>query len=363
MTRSLYLNTKLLTGTFFLIALLVPFVSFGASSKVTCELEATTNQGTVDLKNKSDVVLAYGEEIEITWDSSNAKKAKNLTTRKSIELDGEETLSPKRTTTYKYQFLNGSKKAQCEVTVEVVKASIKDAPIATMVTKPTISGKVTEAKTVTIEIYAKDAKKPLFTSKNIKVKKDAWSTKVSKTLKKGTYTLLLRGEKDWDLNILATTTLTIGSKEVAVNTKDATTFVVESVPLLVGGIAKKSQTIPVSYLQIINIGNKEGKVESLTVKQNGSAPFNSLTSLSVFNEQGFISSIDASEFKSSTIVVPVNIQIVSKQMQLLTVKATLANNASAYNGTQLKLDVSGVTTNSKMQSKFPILGTTWTIGN
>lgn len=228
------MNTRILTVTFLMVALLLPSISVAASSKIVkCELEVHANNGGghviptpenrdeygehlepkldySDVKVKGDAVVLYGEELTIKWDSKNAKKAKNLTTKKSIERDGEESFSPTKKTTYKYEFTNGSKKAQCEVTVHVVKASIKDAPNTTLSQKSTLSGNATGIDSVRVNIY-NDTNELIHVSKNIKVKKGTWSTKVTKELEKGTYYVLLETEKQFINGTLATTTLTIGN--------------------------------------------------------------------------------------------------------------------------------------------------------
>jgi len=352
-----------------LLAFLMPMVTFAASSsKLTCELTAITKQGEVKLKNKDTVLLQKGEEITIEWESTNAKKAFN-TNKKKIDLEGSLASSPTKTTKQVYNFENGSKNTKCEVSIVVVKGSIDEKSLSSVSTKPTIKGSTVGSKSVQIEIYKEGSNRKFFTSRMVSVKNGTWSTRVTKELPKGTYDIVLVGDKNISLNHIATGTLTIGTK--ATSAKDdstntvtsSTTFVVESVPLLVGGIAKGGNTIPISYLQVLNIGKNLGTIESIKVKQNGTASVNSVVGFTVSNEQGVVKILTAPVFKDGYATIPVVIPLQPNQMQLLTVKAIVAPNIAPYVGKQLKLDISSVTTNAKMQSTFPILGATWILGN
>jgi hypothetical protein len=348
-----------------LLFFVVPFTTFAASSRPMCELEITTKAGTITTDDKETVLLVKGETIGIVWDSKNAKEAYN-DNNDIIDLDGSATSSPSKTTTYTYTFKNGDKKVECEVVVQVVEGDFTETALTTKSLRPTLSGTVLGTKSVQIAIYKEGAEKPLFTSKVIKVKNGKWSTKVTKTLQKRDYTVVLLGEKQTELNTIATSTLTIGSV-IKKPESPTTTFVVESVPLLNGGIARAGSVVPISYLQVINIGRAGGKVESISIKQNGSASTNAIVGFMISDSRSNVVTTIKAEagktlFKDKVATVPINTLVGAGQMRLFTIKAIIASSISPFIATQLKLDVAGVATNGIRKGTLPIRGTTWTLG-
>lgn len=350
------------------LMVLAPQSASAATSKaLSCSLVVTTSAGTVTLdKNDNDtVLLKSGESVTIAWESANAKTATNRY-RKDIDLSGVATTSPTRNTTYTYQFRDGSKRVTCDVKVQVVKATIEsDATIKTN-TRPTISGEAAGTKSVQVVITKAGASKPVFTSKTILVKKGEWSVKTTKALTTGVYTVTLLGEKSDLLNQIATQTLTVGTvTPSAANT--ASTLVVQTVPLLVGGTAKGNQSVPVSYLQLINIGTLPLAVQSVTLMQNGSAPVSALVALTANDDLGIPRGAAGGgagplKFDGLSTTIPVMLTLLPGEMRLLTVKAQFAPALAALLGTQLKLDVVEVKSTAALRSTFPLRGTTWTIG-
>lgn len=367
MKYSLSSTALLLRGlmvAFVLFAL--PFSTHAATNTPSCELTVTTTSGTIEIKKKDRVLLPLGEELKIEWDSTNAKKAFD-DNNKAIDQDGSATTSPTKTRTYTYRFENGSKKVICEVTAQVVEGAFKDEALTSPSGKPTISGTAAGTKSVQLFIYKNESDKPLFTSKVITVKNGKWSTKVSKSLAKGTYIVELHGLKNIELNTIATSTLSIGIKPSKTTATSDTTFVVETVPLLNGGIAKGGTTVPVSFLQVINIGKSKGKVESFSIKQNGTAATNAIVGFTVTDNRtsevvrvGSISKPIV--FKDGIAVIPMSASIEAQDMRLFTIQAILAANVAPHITKHLKLDVSKVATNGKEMGTFPIRGTTWTLG-
>lgn len=341
----------------------IPLFVFAATSKPSCELIVTTPYGTIKIDDAEKVLLPKGEVMEISWESKNAKDAID-DDKNEIELEGTSTSSPKKSRTYTYRFENGRKKAECEVTVQVVEGSFTQSSLATKSTRPTVTGEIKGSRTVQIEIYKEEGAKPFFTSKIIKVKNGKWRARVTKTLPKGEYIVALKGEKKVDLNIIATSTLTIGSTAQA----SATTFVFESVPLLNGTVARSGTIVPISYLQVINIGKSEGKVESFSIKQNGSALTSSVVGFTVSDNRSPAVTIAGSYlkpivFKNGLATIPVDMPIAAGEMRLLTIKAMIAPFSMENFTKQLKLDVAAVATNGAERGVLPIRGTTWTIGN
>ena len=345
--------------------LFMPFVSLASSEKLSCMLTATTSFGNVLLQEKQSVQMRAGDMITIAWKSENATKGFDIHNNK-IDLNGSATSSPTKNTKLNYSFTNGSKKVSCEATVIVATGSITTTPVSMVPLKPVLAGTASGVKAVHIQIVKEGATKPLYTSNVLRVKSGAWSTKINRTLEKGKYTILLRGDKKTAHNIIATSSLVIGTP-TKVLTKSATTFVVEPLALLVGGTVKAGASVPVSYLQVINIGKSAGTATSFTLKQNGSASTESVIGFTISNDQSpLITKVIATPtsplFSNGYVVIPVNVVMTPGQMRLFTIKAIIAPSVTTDFGKQLKLDVTSVTTNATMQSLFPIRGTTWTIG-
>lgn len=354
--------TILPIGLFLFGLCIIPTQTFAASSKLSCELTLTTPEGRTTVTDDAKVYLKRGDEIKIAWESSNAKQA-SLGAAK-ISLDGSATSSPTKHTTYNYTFQNGSKKVECAVDVVVVDGIFNDLSFSEKTSKPTISGVVNGATTVQLFIYKEGISKPVFTSKVLKVKKGKWSTRVTKALKPGEYTAVLKGDKKTELNTIATGTLSIGKSN---DTKSKTTFYTELVPLLAGGVAKSGSAVPISYLQILNIGKTDGTVKGFTVKQNGTLPANAIVGFIVSDSTSNAVTIAGSpaqpiRFVGTSATIPVDITMQSGEMRLFTLKAILSPLLGTNFGKTIKLDVADVVTNATDKGVFPIRGATWTLG-
>ena len=248
-------------------------------------------------------------------------------------------------------------------------ASFDEATLTATTTKPVISGEANNVKSVRINIYKEGVKKPIYKGKSAKVKSGEWSTKVHKAIPNGTYDIVLYGPKGVEKNTLATSTLVIDTtgKNKKFSKKVDTTFVVEALPLLTGGSAKQSTSVPVSYLQVTNIGKNAGVVKGFWLKQNGGASANAVIGLTTVDDSGLLKGSvggteDATPFKDNVAYVPVpDVTIGAGQMKLFTIKAGIAANVTSYLGTQLMIDVTGIDTNAKTRASFPIRGTTWNI--
>ncbi len=351
-----------LTLAMFVSLSLYPSVSFGATQKPTCQLTVLTSRGETTIDGTEKVLLKKNEEIKISWESSNAKKAFTDNIQK-IDLDGSATSSPSKDQTFTYLFENGTKKVTCEVDVVVVQGTISSPLTFTESAKPKITGTAKGLKTVQVNVIKKDGTKPVFVKKNVKVTNGKWSVTLSNKLKKGEYTVTLLGSQILLLNTISTSTLRIGTQVQ----KKGTTFVAELVPLLVGGQAERNATMPVMYLQVINIGKTEGTIKSFEVKQNGSAQADTVVGLTINNELMTTGSIKAekgkSVFKNNIASIPVSVTIKPQQMQLFTLKAIVGTTPLTQIGKQLKLDMVSITTDGTMQSTFPVRGTTWTLVN
>jgi hypothetical protein len=359
------LGASLMLGLFCLLS--TPLFASAATTKPSCVLTASTSVGTLSTKTKDDIMLRAGESVEIAWQSKNAKTATINPGGSKIARSGVATQTPSTTTTYSYRFMSGSKVTVCALTVHVVSGSITPASLTTNSVKPKLSGTASGTKNVQVHIYKEGSKKAFYTSNVITVKKNLWKTTVNKKLPRGTYTIVLSGDKKFELNTIATETLTIGKEVVKNDAQIDTTLVVVPVPLLMGGTARAGAAVSISYLQVINVGKVPATIQGFTVKQNGSASTDALIGLTVADDAGVRQGtlggvVGAKPFREGSATIPTQILLLPGSMKLFTIKALLAPNVSAFLGTQLKMSVTSVGTNAHTKSAFPIAGTTWTIG-
>jgi len=253
----------------------------------------------------------------------------------------------------------------------VVSASVDSSSLTSTSSKPIISGMATSTEKIKITIQKEGSKKILYTKSTVKVKDGVWKIPVSKKLYDGTYEVKIYNPKSTS-RTLATSTLIVNTKKTSKSTtvpKGATTFVVQSVPLLFGGTIHAGTSVPVSYLQVINIGKEPTTLKGFGVKQNGSASAQAIIGLTVVDDKGgsrgSIGGVEGSTpFVNGVAFAPVpDVVFAPGQMKLFTIKAVLTKNVSAYLGKQLMIDVTSVDTNASIQAKLPIRGTTWTIAN
>ncbi len=340
-----------------------PLKTSASNEKLTCSLRVTTEVGSVVIDGEKDVLLRKGSAVQIAWESTGATKAKNEK-GVSIALSGAGTTSPNKTVKYTYRFSNKSKSVTCSATVHVVEGSIATTSLTSQTSKPTITGKISGVKTIQLKIYKEGSTKAYFSSSVVKVKNGSWKTKILKKLPDGNYIVNVLGEKNMALNTIVSGKIHIGSG-VAGSGKSSAILVVESVPLLGGGTIQSGATAPVSYLQVINIGKEIAQVKGFWVKQNGSAPTESIIGLTIVDDtESARGSIGGTEgavlFKNGSALVPIDASLLPGQMRLFTIKAVLTKNLTPYLGRELKIIVTSMDTTASVKSQFPIYGTTWT---
>ncbi len=146
-----------------------------------------------------------------------------------------------------------------------------------------------------------------------------------------------------------------------------TTLSVSSVPLLWGGTASAGSSVAISYLKVVNIGKASTTLKGFLLQQNGSAPGEAVIGLSTVDDNGEPRGLSGGKegstpFKKGVAYAPAHAVFAPGQMRLFTIKAIMSNNLSAYVGTQLKIDVTGVDANATINGSFPMRGTTWTLG-
>ena len=139
-----------------------------------------------------------------------------------------------------------------------------------------------------------------------------------------------------------------------------------NIPLLGGGTVHSGQTIPISYLQITNVGKASTVITGFRITQRGTTPSTSIIGLSVVDDHGKSQGVvgggeNSSPFEGSVALVSTNTHFDPGQLRLFTIKAKVSSQTSAITGTSIILDVSGVETEAVVQGTFPIRGVTWTI--
>lgn len=249
-----------------------------------------------------------------------------------------------------------------------VSGQINDGSLVATSSKPTLSGTATGTKTVRLTIRKEGSTKTLYTSKLIRVKDGKWKTRVSKKLSDATYEVRL--SKSGKTKFLDKETLVVDTDDTTSNTSSKNSksvLSVSAVPLLSGGMTRAGASVPISYLKVVNTGKEPIDINGFSVKQNGSASTKSIIGLTASDDTGSThGSVGGTEgttpFKDGIATVPVYTTVAPGSMRLFTIKAVLSNNASAYIGKQLMIDVASVGTNGSTKGAFPIRGTTWMIG-
>lgn len=147
------------------------------------------------------------------------------------------------------------------------------------------------------------------------------------------------------------------------STIGTTTLAIQSVPLLFGGTARAGESVPVSYLQITNIGTACTALKGFLVKQNGSASTTAIIGLSTVDDKGGSRGLTEGSmpFENGIALAPTDALFAPGQMRLFTIKAIMAHDASPYVGTQLMISVISIETTAIVRGQFPIQGTTWII--
>ncbi len=249
----------------------------------------------------------------------------------------------------------------------VVSASIDYNSLISKSLSPTIYGFATNTKSVSITVQKEGSSKILYKKSSIRVKNGEWKARISKKLSNGDYEINVYGLEDRK-NSIANDTLSIDTKKNNSSAKTTTTFVVEAVPLLFGGTAKVGKEVPVSYIQVINIGKETAILKGFWLSQNGSAPVQSIVGFTTVDDTGSLRASVGSEskpvvFKKDEVFVPApDVLFTSGQMRLFTIKAIVSSKANSYIGKQLKINVKSMDTTATIKGQFPIIGTTWNIG-
>jgi len=355
------MNTYSLSAIAVALLLLVP-TGASAASKPTCVLTASTTRGEVTTRDEVDIFALEGETLTLSWESKNAKKAVDEE-RDSVDLEDSKIVTVEGNDTYGVTVSNGSKKSECSVSVRVAEASFDAETLDTNDTKPELAGEASGTKSVRIELRDSNNRK-VFTSKEVKLHKGEWEIGITKSLKEGSYIATLLGEKKYDLNVLATSTLTILPKG-STSTRGGS-LSVGALALLGGGIAVPGTSVPVAYIQVRNTGTASTTLNGFTLIETGSIPDEIVTGFSVNDDKGgsrqtFGGSEGTTQFKKGSVFVPLPYTLKAGELRIFTIKAILSANKRLYGNAELKINVSGVDTGAKITGALPIVGTTWMV--
>lgn len=323
--------------------------------------------------------------------NSRAAKIKTNCELKAVSFSGEtlEQVEPKEITSQNRSSSGPSsgKKVTCTVLPHSVSKKLDISSVVLNSYKPTISGISSDAEKIQLQLLVDESvggetgTKTIY-KKTIKVKNGKWKAKGTKKLYDGEYEILVSDAKhsssdSSSRNVLRgvlTVSTSSPSTKSTNKTNSATTFVAESVPLLFGGTARAGDSVPISYLQITNVGNESATLKGFSVTQNGSASVQSVVGFTVIDDLGLsVSSTGSTDivegttpFRGRVAYIPVTATFGPNQMRLFTIKAVVGRNVFSDLGKQLMIDVTSIdTTNTTAGVKglFPIRGTTWTILN
>lgn len=354
--KTLFLSLTL-TALYF-----IPFTTQAAYEGPVCVLWVQTTSGSFVAAGESEVLVNKGDDVEIFWFSVNATEAKDINGDR-IPLTGRSVKSPTSKTTYSYTFSKGTREFECSVAVYPVEGKVTASTLSSRSHTPTISGTAKNTKTVSFEVLKFGSKSVVYKSGAVNVVDGVWNHKVTDSILDGSYSLVLHGSDELKLNTISKQALTIGT----LTTPDSSmsTVVVQPIPLLVGGVAKRNQTVGLSYLQLLNVGLQPVTITGIKMKQTGTASTDTIVRLMATDDTelhtGQVGTIGTSPFKSGEALIPITLTLKPKETRLMTLKALLVGDLSNDVGDTLKLQVSGVNSRSSVKGTFPIRGVTWTL--
>lgn len=231
--------------------------------------------------------------------------------------------------------------------------------------KMNLSGIADNIKTIKI-VVKKEGSEKIFYKKTSTIKKDVWKIKSTKKFPEGIYDIQMTVRRN-DIKTVTSGTLII-KDDIKTTARTSTTLAVTSIPLLSGGIVRAGTTVPISYLQITNVGKETATLKGFWIKQNGSASASSVIGLTTVDDSGIPRGStnitdDSTLFGNGVAFAPASMIFAPGETRLFTIKASLAKETSTYLGKQLMIDVISVDSNTSITGRLPIRGTTWTISN
>lgn len=364
MKNNKFLN---LVKTLILSSLAIIFIAIPSPTQAavnpSCVLLVSSSAGIYAESGESDVLQVIGDPLKIFWISSSADKAENKSGTR-IPIFGQTIKNPKSLTNYSYTFIRGNNETKCSVVVHPVTGNFNEDSLTTTKSQPTLTGKATKIKELKLEVYKINTKSLVHESDGIKVIDGKWSYKIDESLTDGQYDVVLKANEEWQLNKIDSGILTVGDIS---STNQPGTIVVQSIPLLTGGLAKAGGTVSLLYLHMLNVSNNAVTITGISMKQAGTASTDSVLSLIATDDtnkaRGEVGSVGSSPFKSGVAKIPITLTLQPKETRLFTLKGRIINNLSGHIGDSLRLVVSGVSSRSNIKGDFPIRGVTWVLSN
>lgn len=346
---------------------LMPIPASAATAKPTCALVVTTHAGDTKIAKKSEVYFKKGSDVTISWATTGATKLA-LANGKELPLRGSTTTSPSRSTTFAYKASKSGRSATCAVTLIPVTSEFTSDASVLPTKKAKLAGEVTGATSLRLTVQKQGSTKVEYRSGNLKAKSGLWAVTLPKKLPLGKYTVTLLGASAVEQNIIATTTLTV-SKTARSGTGGNTKGVLAAtfIPLLAGGTTRVGSTVPVSYLQLTNVGTENLTLNGVWLSERGSLQSELISGLSTIDDTNGSRGVAVGTkndplFKDDRALIPIpQTLFLPGQMRLLTIQATLGAPIPSAVGTQMKIDVAGVETNGSVRAALPIRGVTWTV--
>jgi len=383
MIQSLYLKTS--TKTILAIALIgfigVPFPIGGSTPKPDCSLSVTTQSKKFTVDNRANMLIAQGDEVYIEWTSQNALTATD-DNYDHLPLFGVTTKSPTETQIYSFIFESGEERVTCSVKIYVIKEKTGWISSVTNLLQSVLFRLTSGKKTAQINIQQDGNIKKFSRSDIVTVEKEQvevisleQTSKIDDIQQKPIVPPVITLPPSIPKPIPIPTPIPVPVpppiiyQEADIPAIANTTLAVELIPLLSGGVANTGVSIPISYLQIANVGTETAYLKGFWIRQNGNGPELAVIGLTTVDDRGgsrgYVGGVEGiSPFKDGLAFAPTMIaRFEPGQIRLFTIKAVLTKNITPYIGGQLKLDLTSLETNAgSVQGNFPIRGVTWTIG-
>lgn len=343
-----------------LIALILMPASAFAASKPSCEIIAVTLRGVAPSAKDLEVMVKEGEVVGFLWFSSNASSARDKE-GSAVPVNGAKVLRVDGSTSFSYEFTNGSDRTTCSVGFHEVDGAITASSLVTEDERPTIKGSADGTETVKFSIEDSTGKR-LYLSRELRVKNGRWQERVSKKLPDGDYLVTLYGDKDYALNSITTGMLSLGPEPA----KGNGSITVSQLSLLTGGTAAVGASIPVAYLKVVNPSQTPVELKGFTLKETGSAPDDLVIGFSTNDDKGGSrTTVGGTEgtklFKNSQAFVPLKATIAPAQLRIFTIKAILSRTSGSAGGKQLLIDTVGVDADGAVKATYPLKGVVWTL--
>jgi hypothetical protein len=326
-----------------------------------CTLYILHNGQVAETKSNTNIQVAKNDFIGVIWNGTNVTTGYDRD-NKVIKTLGAQIIVPTRDESYTYTFSNGVTNISCSVDIKVLSGTVSNKSTVKSNERFTLTGRVEGVKKAVIAFYEPGAITPEYTTKPLTLKSGKFTFKMPKALDDGIYRIELQ-TTDAKPIVLATSTVTVGKPKPV----PATTIVVQTIPLLSGGVVKPGRGVAVSYLQVINVGTTTAQITDFNFTQIGSAPVSTIVGVTITDELGLANGsvgnmLTGTPFVGTKVTVPIAVTLAAKESRLFTVRAVMGPNAVANVGQTMTLSLQSLSGNIKIQSAMPVNGVTWTIG-